>query len=176
MRYARKIEQRFYVLLLFKMLVMFVPGLGIFPKYCLTMRQERKIEQKFFVLLMFKLKKSTTPTSNEEDIHITRDDPDVTFDSELNTDDGEMDVLRNTTNTQDAFIFCPILGSISLDKTLEDKNLKQKTQVGANCKQRKMIWKTRKNGYTTKSPWLQCFIYDDICNNFLAHANLKLLS
>ena len=56
---------------------------------------------------------------NEKDIHTTRDDPDVTVDSESNKDEGETDMLGNTTNIQDAFIFCPMLGSISLDKTLE---------------------------------------------------------
>ena len=42
---------------------------------------------------------------NNEDIHITRDDPNVSFDSESNTDDGEIDVLGNISNIQDAFIF-----------------------------------------------------------------------
>ena len=43
---------------------------------------------------------------NDEDIHITREDPEVSFDKESNMDDGENDVLGNTDSTQDAFIFC----------------------------------------------------------------------
>ena len=56
---------------------------------------------------------------NDEDIHRTRDDPDVTFDSESNKDKGEIDVLENTTYIQDAFIFCPSVGSFALNETLK---------------------------------------------------------
>ena len=61
-RQTRKIDQKFFVLLLFKILVMIFPGLGSFPMYHLTMRQVRKIEQRVFVQLILLPKEPTTPT------------------------------------------------------------------------------------------------------------------
>ena len=49
----------------------------------------------------------------------SRDDPDVTFDIDSNMDDGEIGMSGNTNNIQDAFIFCPIMGSITMDKALD---------------------------------------------------------
>ena len=56
---------------------------------------------------------------NEEDIHITREDPEVSFDEKSKMDDGEVDVLGNTDNIQDAFIFCLNMGTIKMNKILE---------------------------------------------------------
>ena len=62
--------------------------------------------------------KSTTPTSRK-DIHTTRVNPNVTFDSESKKDAGEIDRFKDTSIIQDIFIFCPMLGPIVLNKTLE---------------------------------------------------------
>ena len=53
---------------------------------------------------------------NEDDIHITREDPKVIFEKDSKKDDEDIFVMRNTENIPDAFIFCPNLGTNKMDK------------------------------------------------------------
>ena len=52
------------------------------------------------------------PIYDEEDIHLTGENPEVLSDNESDMDGGEVDVLGNTGNIQHAFIFCANMGTI----------------------------------------------------------------
>ena len=59
------------------------------------------------------------PIDDEEDIHLTRENPEVLSANESCMDVWEEDMLANTGNIQDAFIFCPNIGTIKMDNIIE---------------------------------------------------------
>ena len=52
----------------------------------------------------------------DESIQPTRENPEVLFDTESDRRDEDRAVLANTNNVQDAFIVCPMMGTIQADK------------------------------------------------------------
>ena len=78
----------------------------------------------FLEVLFDKEKKVFCPSYSQdievdESIQPTRGNPKVLSDTELHRKDEDVDLLGNTNNVQDAFIFFPMMGTIQADKILE---------------------------------------------------------
>ena len=80
--------------------------------------------------------------SNNQDIVVdesgqpTRENPEDLSDTELDMLDEETDLLGNVHYVQDAFIFCPMMGTIQIDKILEQGIFFSEKEMG-NCRDKK---------------------------------------